>query len=333
MNMDRNLTELVLPYPGHVREGGWTIARGASFKDEVTGVAQRVEIRQDQQTFQHVGFRPVLAPLDDGFFDSAWYLPLHANEGVANGKFYVEVECCHAVTNWSAAEAFARAVGGRLPEPQNAVEVSAIYDALKADARFPSFLGIVWRDGKWRQLSDSSESPFAVNVSAPKADSARTCLGSAPRVRYFPVAPVFALPAWIIEFESKDAFLNRPKHPCTEIFEIGGRRFGLLKITAASSLHSAIVEFAGYRVPILSDKETLTKVLERLKSVTGSVSLSCHRVYSEWRWSDSSKLPCEPPQEWHGTHSSLATMGYCVIVAYGGNLRIAADSDYILVEL
>ena len=332
MNMDRNLAELVLPYPGHVREGGWTVARGASFKDDVTGVANRFEVRLDQQTFLHVGFRPVLGPVDDGFFDSVWHLPLHAQEADANDKFYVGIECCHAMTNWNAAESFARALGGRLPEPKTANELSAIYDALKADARFPAFLGIVWRDGKWRQLSDGTASPFADKASAPTADSERICLGSAPRVRFYPIAPSFALPAWIVEFESREAFLKRPKHPCTEVFEVDGRRFGLLKITAASSLHSAIVEFAGYRVPILSDKETLTKVLERLKSVTGSVSLSCHRVYSEWRWSDSSKLPCEPPQEWHGTHSSLATMGYCVIVAYGGNLRIAADSDYILVE-
>ena len=331
MNMDRNIAELVLPYPGHVRKDGWTVARGASFKDKLTGVTQRVEVRLDQQTFQHVGFRPVLAPVDEQFFDSAWYLPLHAKSGEANEKFYVGLECCRAMTHWNEAEAFARAVGGRLPEPKTADELAAIYDALKADARFPAFLGIVWRDGKWRHLSDGAESPFADNAPVPTADSARTCLGSAPRVRYYPLAPGFALPAWIVEFESREAFRNRPRHPCTEIFEVDGRRFGLLKISAAASLHSAIAEVAGYRPPVLADKDTLEKVLERLKNVNGSVSLCCHRFYSEWRWADSSRLPCDPPQEWHGNKYPLATMGYCVIVASAGNLRIAADSNFILV--
>ena len=330
--MDRNLSELVIPYPGRVHSAAWTVVRGANFRSRTTGIANRTDERLDQQSFQTIGFRFVLAPTEKGFYDSAWYLPLKFNTGVCNGKYYVGMESCQALVNLNELVKLARVLGASLPEPQDKDELSGIYDVLQADRRFPALLGIVFSEGKWRRLSNGTEAAFASNVPLPPANSQKTCLGATPS-KVLSIAPDFALPECILEFPSEETYLKRPKVPTEHVFEVDGRRFGLLRFRLAGILHSAFVEFAGYKYPVLADRQVLDKVLEQLKPIPGTVSLCCHRMNGEWRWRDSTRLPVNAELAWHGTLSYLMTFGYSVAIAAEGQLRASFSSDYILVEL
>lgn len=332
-DMDCNLAELVLPYPGHLRKGAWTVARGACFKDKKRSVSTRKEVRLDQQTRKDIGFRLVLAPADKHFYEKAWHFPKSFASASVNGKYYVGMESCHAVLHWEVAEALARALGGRLPEPQSKEELSAIYNALHADRRFPAFLGIIFRDGKWRHCSNGREAPMAATLPPPPAGSRKKHLGATPNNTLLTIAPDFTMPEWIVEFPSEKAFSHRTRLPLEQTFTIDGRRFGLLKCSATAQMHSAIVELAGYRTPVMGDRQMLEKVLAQLKPVKGAVSLCCHRFYNEWHWSDSTRLPVESLLEWNGTHAPLASYGYSVAVSVEGHLRASELSDYILVEL
>ena len=63
-NMDDNLSEVVIPYPEHQPPKGWTICRGANFRDSVTGISKRTPMRIEQVTLDTIGFRPALFIVD-----------------------------------------------------------------------------------------------------------------------------------------------------------------------------------------------------------------------------------------------------------------------------
>ncbi|MBR0460139.1 MAG: protein kinase, partial [Victivallales bacterium] len=70
--MDCNLSEMVSPYPEHCPATGWKVIRGANFQRDTTGIALRLPERPDQTTLARIGFRPVLAPAPNDYFEREW---------------------------------------------------------------------------------------------------------------------------------------------------------------------------------------------------------------------------------------------------------------------
>ena len=346
-NMDRNLSEAVIPYPdsqtsngwiipspGRLMPDSWTIIRGSNFSDNHTGIAKRTPFRLDQITLETVGFRPVLAPVEDGFFEKHWFhaMPLHTCD--INGKPYVGIDACYSTSTWTRTRQIVKAFGGRLPEPASKQEWQSVCKALGMDDRFPAPLGIMFKDNAWRSVTDGTPSPFAAQLPAPSPDSERTCLSALTRNggALLPVSANSYLPSIVIEYPDEASFANRRQPPCSETFEIDGRHFGLLPFTLPASMHRAFIEFAGYREPSLNGS-LLEKVVKRLADSQKIVALGCHLHSDGWRWSDGTKFEPTCELEDFGGKAKTISRNYKILVTSQGLLKQSASSEALLVEI
>ena len=334
-NMDRNLSEVVIPYPDIQPPKGWTIIRGSNFSDKSTGIEGRTPFRLDQITLDTVGFRPVLAPVEEGFFEKHWFhaMPIHTCK--INGKPYAGLDACYSTSTWTRTSQIAKAFGGRLPEPSSMQEWQGVCKALGMDERFPVPLGIMFKDGAWRSATDGTPSPFAAQQPHPAPESERTCISAITRHAGIlqPVSANSHLPSIVIEYKDEQSFVNRRQPQCSETFEIDGRRFGLLPFMLPASMHHAFIEFAGYREPSLHDQATLEKVVKQLADSNRFVALGCHYHSDGWRWSDGTRF--EPPHELEdsGGKAKTISQNYKILVASQGSLKQSASADALLVEI
>ncbi|MBO4618800.1 MAG: SUMF1/EgtB/PvdO family nonheme iron enzyme [Victivallales bacterium] len=68
--LDGNLSEVIgTAYPGHEPAAGYAILRGANFQSSQTDITPRATMRLDQTTLDTIGFRFVLAPTEEDYFE------------------------------------------------------------------------------------------------------------------------------------------------------------------------------------------------------------------------------------------------------------------------
>ena len=333
-NMDRNLSEAVIPYPEYQPPNGWTVIRGSNFSEKYTGINTRTPFRLDQITLETVGFRPVLAPVEPTFFAKHWFFSMPLRTCKVNGKTYVGIDACHSTSTWNSTSQIAKAFGGHLPEPASKQEWHSVCEALELDERFPSPLDIVFKDNAWRSVTDGTPSPFASELPAPSPESERRCLSALTRNggALLPVSANSYLPSIVIEYQDEASFADRRQPQCSETFEIDGRCFGLLPFRLPASMHRAFIEFAGYREPSLNDS-LLEKVVKRLAESQKTVALGCHLHSDGWRWSDGAKFEPTCELEDFGGKAKNISQNYKILIASQGLLKQSASSEALLVEI
>lgn len=336
-NLDRNLTETVIPYPGRVKYPGWTIARGADFRQQETNVDYRLDMRYDQTILDYIGHRLVLAPVDKNFYTDAWYQPVKVRTAEIHNRAYAGFDASFTSTTYKECREIVESLGGRLPEPESATQLLELYRALQLDVRFPAPLGIVWKDGAWRHLSDGRPSKLAAGHPAPPADSKRInlCMNPGPNKPVFiTVTSEAALPTILIEYPDRETMEKRPRPQLTATFQVNGRKFGLLKTHMSCYIQPVFVEFAGYRLPDPIDGDTRDKLLQLLKTLNSPVSIGAFRNYRQFQWHNHTPLQLPHEPEFHDKDKLQSyPFSYEAIVADNGQLYISVSSDYILVEL
>jgi len=333
-NLDRNLSEIVQPYP-HRHRDGWGIIRGANHNDPTQGIEYRQDVRLDQNIIGNFGFRLVLAPVTENYYRDAWYFPRHPKTAVVDGNAYLEIESCYANSSWRESQTLATALGGRLPEPQSMTHLDRIIEALDADNRYPMPLGIHFQEQAWRALSDKKLSPFAADLAPPVAGSQRLVLAATSKDHVIlQVADNMKLPVVCVEFPGQKSFEPPRKMPLEDEFTIDGRRFGLLKVNIVGYMHQAFLDLVGYESPIVHDKALLAKILEQLKSSKLNIGIGLHKHGLEWCWRDLTPLEMGIEIDLSFLEKAFkGSLNYSIVISRNGQLEASRKSDAILVEI
>ncbi len=334
-DLDRNLAEAVTPYPDlRLRRDG-VIVRGAHFRSKGTGITERHFMFRDEDAIDTIGFRPVLAPAPDTYYNRAWFHGPQFFVAAIGKRDYGGICSRMSRMTWNQARAFAASFGARLPEPDSYQDFERIFSFIDADRDAPAFLGFHFQDGGWKRLSDNApvdRHRLILRLDRKTSPRPQDAISIRLPLTYQLIPPDATLDNHIFEWPGDNGFQNRTTPTCSETFALDGRRYGILRIRLPAMLHATFLGLAGLRPPVVNNHAALDRLLRRLADYEGTIAIGCHRHYEDWRWRDESVLDYPPPTEMDSP-SPDTSVHYCILVAQRGRLIIADAADALLVEL
>ena len=333
--MDDNLSELCLAYPDAASPHVHGVARGSSYIWKETGISKRFHYLLDQTHAKgSSGLRPVLAPIDDGYWKREWYRGPSIESTVIDGKVYAGWSHCRVATSWRDAVQLADSMGAALPESCNVNAIKNIYKQLRLVPSFPCFLGIRSNDGKWVKASDGNP------AEVPKAvahNPQNPCVGIGEGGPFL-MKEETAMPTVIFRWKDEAAYARRLESWLTNAkvasFNVGERRFAVCKTVLIAYAVRPFVEFLGARQPVFASAEELNAVVEKLPQGVGRIALGPISFYHEWEQPDGSILPSGIAiDDSELSRATIFSHTLEILTASKGKVQQSLAANYILVDL
>ena len=286
--LDDNLSEIAIPYPNStLLQPDAVVVRGANYhSSKTTDIKFRADYVLSQAFYRGGGgLRPVLAPVDDKFFERAWYRGPEIGHVLHNGRVYAGWSTCTASTTWKAAADLASALGASLPESTDLQELTEIRSSLSIITAFSCPLGIHRVDGTWQKLSAPGQ-PINLPIEIPSEYDA---LGATRALQPAMTEGIFV--SVLLQWPSQQAFDDRLdswlRHSTIMEFEIDGQRFAVCKVILPAIMVRQFVKFLGARQPIFKSSEHMQSIVEKVPPGL-YIALGPIHFYNSWEQFDGS---------------------------------------------
>ncbi|MBO4513621.1 MAG: protein kinase [Victivallales bacterium] len=338
-DMDGNCAELTIA--GALPDSSEVVLRGRNvvFFGK-TGVGSRSIVARDVLRIPGAGFRVVLAPTPDDFFQRQYAMPpVELRTAQVNGRHFAAISTYYAVVKHDMARELAASLKAQLYESRSLEEIAQVYKALQLP-RWPAFLGARYENGAWLRFSDKQ--PLALpNLPKPKGEAFTSLCSTENSV--ICNLPDDALPNLILEWTSEEAWQGRAdlwksgNGPCiVGKISVQGREFILVRGTMAGYSAAAFCGIAGARPAVLNDEALRKAVIERLKDLDCPVTIGANLRGQKWQWLDNSPVfPVEKDpllEPVTGRFSMTYKHVIPVLVIFGGKLMSTRETEMMLVE-
>jgi hypothetical protein len=279
--LDDNLSEIAIPYPNtKLPQPDAVVVRGANYTSKTTDIKVRPDYVLSQAFSRGFGgLRPVLAPVDDNFFERAWYRGPEIGHVIHNGSVYAGWSTSMAGTTWKSAADLASALGASLPESTDLQELTEVRNGLSMLMSFPCPLGIHRLDGTWQKLSAPGQP-----INLPLEIASEYDVMGASRTLY-PAMAKGVFPSMLLQWPNQQAFDDRLdswlRHSTIIEFEVDGQRLAVCKASLPSIMVRQFVKFMGAKQPVFKSSEHLQSIVKRLPPDLW-VALGPIHFYDSW---------------------------------------------------
>ena len=286
---------------------GWKVTPCALPMEEyLWGAGDAIFIR-DHRDFRNmllVGFRVVLAPTDDGYYQRHFTARHDVNYAAApSGKHYMGCSMSMACITFAQLEAYAESLGAHLAEPKTKEQWHDIRCALDIPPTFPVYINAQYdaEAQRWR-YPGSGTGPDFLPIPAMEDEKLTRLYAGLDKVGMSNGS--WGLPGIVIEWPDEataqaagERWRDGSAGVVRRKLAVEGHDYLLVAFTAPAYYADSFCNAAGYRLA-MPDSATLARLQELLKDETEPILLGCHRTLeNKWDWNDG--RPFVPMKDMH----------------------------------
>lgn len=334
--MGNGFYESVLGSPEHLtpeEQRDFIVMRGASENESNRALTRWEPMYKDSHFVKKLCFRPVIAPIDDDFYEKQWYTAPVWRTITKGDNIYGNIVTCLACFSSESVHKFCELLGCSMFAPSSMKDLEEIYKEFHINTSFPCLVDISYRDGAWKSNSKDENSTLE---NLPEFTDGKNLLGAKPKALYA-FSEKTLLPNVILVWKNREAFDKRldfwksPWEHFTKV-DVAGKTYALCKLRASSYSAQTIAEILGTRVATIKAPEELDELCSQFAQLKGEIGIGAQRHIDGWRWNDGTLYSGTKPERLKKA-SPVVTYMQDSLCIYDGKICSSNSFEWILLEV